>query len=212
MMPIRIEIVGGIASGKTTLARALSATDMHVQLESFEKNPFFEAFYSDPVENAFETEITFLLQHYHQLRSITNHGADRRTIADFGFPLDCAYAELNLTGDAKSAFYSVLEVAQARLGPPNLILRLHCRVQVEHTRIMRRGRAAETAISRSYLESLETMIDQVMETRMFAQVPTLAVDTDSVDYRTDKAAIQCLKAEISSVILDCRGAAEDSGA
>jgi deoxyadenosine/deoxycytidine kinase len=57
----RIEIAGGIASGKTTLARLLRKVGLQAIHEQFRKNPFFTAFYEDPGYTAFETEITFLL-------------------------------------------------------------------------------------------------------------------------------------------------------
>ena len=65
----RIEICGGIASGKTTLANLLARSNIDPILEDFQTNLFWRAFYADPAGTAFETEITFLLQHYHQIKT-----------------------------------------------------------------------------------------------------------------------------------------------
>ncbi|HRP37690.1 MAG TPA: deoxynucleoside kinase, partial [Candidatus Dojkabacteria bacterium] len=48
----RIEICGGIASGKTTLANLLARLDIEPILENFQTNPFWQAFYNDPAGTA----------------------------------------------------------------------------------------------------------------------------------------------------------------
>src|SRR5258708_34419241 len=94
-----IEVCGVIASGKTSVATALQ--DMiHAEFEEFSKNPFFEAFYQDPSRNAFETELTFALQHYHQIKV---SASDVPAVCfDFSPELDLAYANLNLEGERLS--------------------------------------------------------------------------------------------------------------
>jgi deoxyadenosine/deoxycytidine kinase len=70
----RIEITGIIAAGKTTLARALAdAGFAYGVFESFANNPFYDAFYRNPYRCSFETEVTFLLQHYHDARNSCIH-------------------------------------------------------------------------------------------------------------------------------------------
>src|SRR5262245_59019820 len=91
----RIEIAGGIASGKTTLARLLGQSGrIKAVHEQFRKNPFFEAFYRDPAGTAFETELTFLLQHYHLQRKAMR--LDGSYCVDFSAVLDHAYACVTL--------------------------------------------------------------------------------------------------------------------
>lgn len=66
----RVEFCGGIASGKTTLTKLLQIENLTSVFEDFGKNPFYRAFYHDPVGTAFETELTFLSQHYHLEKSV----------------------------------------------------------------------------------------------------------------------------------------------
>ena len=63
-----IAVEGCIAAGKTTLARLL-AEKRHSELllEHFVKNPFLPLFYDDVAKYALETELAFLLVHYHEL-------------------------------------------------------------------------------------------------------------------------------------------------
>ena len=64
----RIEICGGLASGKTTLAELMSQVSPKPVLENFKKVPSWQAFYTNPGKYIFETEITFTLLHYHQVK------------------------------------------------------------------------------------------------------------------------------------------------
>ena len=61
-----VEVCGGIASGKTTFASLMTRIDLIPIFEDFKKNPFWEAFYCNPGKYIFETEISFILLHYHQ--------------------------------------------------------------------------------------------------------------------------------------------------
>jgi len=60
--PNYIAIEGVIGAGKTTLAKALSQRfNGRLVLERFDENPFLSDFYKNPVQNAFTTQIFFLL-------------------------------------------------------------------------------------------------------------------------------------------------------
>ena len=63
-----IEICGAIASRKPTLCSTIGNNGVNTAFEKFHKNPFFEDFYTDQSSFSFETEITFLLQHYHEIK------------------------------------------------------------------------------------------------------------------------------------------------
>src|SRR3990167_5882637 len=94
---MRLEICGGIASGKTTLLNLLKTNGYkNIIHENFQINPFWEPFYSNPGKYIFETEITFTLQHYHQIKEIV---ANELIITDYSFVLDLAYAKIELNGN-----------------------------------------------------------------------------------------------------------------
>src|SRR5581483_8472769 len=87
---LHIAIEGCIGVGKTTLATKLAAfRKSTLILEEFEKNPFLGAFYHDPAGNVFETEVQFLLVHYHQLKTLS--GSVQESITDFTFAKDLIY-------------------------------------------------------------------------------------------------------------------------
>ena len=104
---MRIEVCGGIASGKTTFASLLSQLGFDPIYESFQSNPFWEAFYTVPVKYNFETEVCFMLQHYHQIKRQDPKG--KKLACDYSFLLDIAYAQMGLKGSKLKAFMTVYE-------------------------------------------------------------------------------------------------------
>lgn len=150
----RIEICGGIASGKTTLATILGRylTPAAFVFEDFQGNPFWKAFYSDPIGSAFETELTFLLQHYHNIKNAAKKCA--LVACDFSLLLDSAYAHVTLDNGKLAAFRTVYKEIQAELPPPDLIIHLACSPAIELARIRQRGREEEQSITSEYLEAI----------------------------------------------------------
>ena len=149
----RVEIAGGIASGKSTLARLLSSVGLNPVYEQFKKNPFFEAFYRDPSGTAFEAEITFLLQHYHLQRQAMQ--AARPFCADFSVVLDHSYAQVTLTPSDLRLFRGIQQRVEESLSPRTLLVVLVCPPRMQLQRIRRRRRSAESGISLKYLEKVD---------------------------------------------------------
>jgi deoxyadenosine/deoxycytidine kinase len=179
----RIEICGGIASGKTTLANLLGSAEIQVVLEDFSSNPFWQAFYADPTNTAFETEITFLLQHYHQIKVGTEQ--EKCFVCDFSLALDEAYANVTLTGSPLDTFRRVYTEASSHLSAPNLLIFLKCHPEVELERIRARGRLAEKSITIDYLTSINDSLISVV-----SKLPTtqnvLHIDSGRYDFAHDE--------------------------
>jgi len=180
-----IEICGGIASGKTTFASILSKIGIDPIYESFQSNPFWEAFYSDPQKYTFETEISFMLQHYHQIKK---QCADNKImVCDYSFLLDMAYAEMGLQGSLLNAFKVVYEEIIKELPSPALIIHLQCDPETEMTRISNRGRAVEKSITVDFLRSLNTAIEtQIEKARPNSTIIT--IDSTNINFVDDDAA------------------------
>jgi len=156
----RIEICGGIASGKTTLANLLARSNINPILESFQTNPFWRAFYADPAGAAFETEITFLLQHYHQIK--TARKSENLIASDFSLYLDLAYAYVTLPQDKREIFLSVYREVEKELGAPLLLIHLKCDPEIELQRIRERGREVENSITIEYLQQINTQLEKIL--------------------------------------------------
>jgi deoxyadenosine/deoxycytidine kinase len=180
----RIEICGGIASGKTTFAALLPKLNISLIFENFHANPFFHAFYADPVNTAFETEVTFLLQHYHEIKVASKLG--KLFVCDFSLFLDRAYAKVTLSEDKREAFLAVYREVVRDVLAPSLIVYLKCDPVIELDRIRHRGREAERGITLSYLEQINIQLEQVLAEPLIND-EIITIDSGLVDFAHDEA-------------------------
>jgi deoxyadenosine/deoxycytidine kinase len=179
----RVEVCGGIASGKTTLVRLLSRLDIHPVYEDFSRNPFYKAFYQDPSANAFETEITFLLQHFHEIREAAI--SKQPLCCDFSPVLDVAYADVTLKAKHRRVFTAVHREVKNIIGSPRLLIHLKCDSLEELRRIRKRRRASERVVTTDYLSALNTALARrVALQSKYGKV--LEIDSGEADFAHDK--------------------------
>lgn len=174
-----IEICGGIASGKTTLATQLAKAGFVVVFEQFQANPFWQAFYKDPTGVAFETEITFLLQHYHQIRSA--YQANAPFACDFSRIQDKAYTRVTLNQQEQAVFDAVYQEVNRKVVDPDLIVFLECDAETELERIRARGREIEAKITVDYLALLNGAIRSELDS-IKNRSPIIEIDSGRVNF------------------------------
>ncbi len=174
-----IEICGGIASGKTTLCKSISALGGSAAYENFQKNPFLDFFYKDQKRFSFETEVTFLLQHYHSIK-IASKACP--IICDFSLVQDLAYADANLIGARHKIFCSIEKELRAEIGLPDLLIYLTCPSSVLLERIRSRNRDAEKGITIGYLNALNSALEhRVRKIKKLSNI--VVIDSYSIDFR-----------------------------
>jgi len=179
-----IEICGGIASGKSTLAGLLSAHGFNVLKEEYSKNPYINSFYINQKVNAFETEISFLLQHYHQIKNAKEGKC--KIVCDFSFVLDRAYAEVTLSQKKRRIFLIILREILEEIKLPELLIYLRCPKEVQLMRINKRKRKVEKTISLAYLNAL----NEAIEERIKAWPPNkrlLIIDSNAINYASNRS-------------------------
>lgn len=158
---MRIEIVGAIGVGKTTLARHLSeALGYPVQSEIPELNPFWELAYAGEGDVQFEKDVSFLLSHGVQIRQSCS--SDVGLICDFSFYQDLAYARMGQSAADLKVYETVWHRGMDRCGPPDLVVDLHASATTALDRIYGRGRSAEQALSPDFLISLRSHLNEVL--------------------------------------------------
>jgi deoxyadenosine/deoxycytidine kinase len=178
----RVEICGGIASGKTTLASVLSSEGFTSNFEDFRSNPFWKAFYDDPVGTAFETELTFFLQHYHGIK--VPHSQSELMACDHSLLLDLAYARVTLQGRRLEIFESIFQEAWRELGPPDVLVYLRCDAETELARIKKRARDVEKSIDLGYLSALNTSQECVIS-QFRLKLLVHEIDSTKIDFAND---------------------------
>lgn len=180
--PFRVEVCGGIASGKTTLGALGIAAGYSVLLEDFHENPFWRAFYADPKRHAFETEVTFLLQHYHAVRA---QRGPAPLICDFAFILDRSYADVTLDASAREGFEAVYQYVADHVGSPDFLIYLRCSARTELARIRRRARTPEAGIEEGYLTALKAAVERRVEAACTQNISMLCIDSERQDFAND---------------------------
>lgn len=184
-----IEICGGIASGKTTLCNGIATLGYNAVFEDFQKNPFLEYFYKDHIRFSFETEITFLLQHYSAIKVALNSCP---TIYDFSLIQDLAYADINLSGKRKSIFYDLENELRTEIGHPDILLYISCPPSVLLERIRTRNRAAERSITLDYLEKLHVALENRVQ-MVSTNTLLMNIDSSKIDFRNNLSQLPILK-------------------
>jgi deoxyadenosine/deoxycytidine kinase len=189
----RIEICGGIASGKTTLAKLLQNANLISVFENFRTNPFYEAFYRDPVGTAFETELTFLLQHYHlEKRAVLNKNP---FCADFSTVLDHAYGSVTLTPDKLRLFLLIHKHIERELPSRSLLIHLRCPPEVELQRIRRRRRRAERTITKAYLTKINDALDARLKSLPRSE-KVLVINSHTLDFAHSPGVRKAIRCQI----------------
>jgi deoxyguanosine kinase len=186
-----ISLEGCIGSGKSTTANILGdrlgwSTLLGLPLSSM----FLEQFYVSPNRMALETELGFLLVHYHQLRTLPP-AAD--IISDFAPGRDVVFARLNLSGDDLRVFENLYEHLISRVKQPKLTVFLRVPVNELLRRIQERGRLYELQMTVEYLESLNQLYD--------ANTSLLGPNVKIVDVRPGESPIEVAE-KVHKVILD----------
>jgi len=184
--PFRIEVSGGIASGKTTFA-ALFESHADLLFEDFAATPFWKPFYETPGLFNFEAEVSFLLHHYHQVKKkALEHNGTRIVVCDFSYRLDRAYSAVSLSNEEFGAFEAVYKRVLADSANPQLLIHVRCSPETQMRRINARARSVESKITLEFLGSLNAAVDREMNT-WAGLIPILSVDSENQDFANDAA-------------------------
>ena len=180
----RFEIVGGMASGKSTFARFLGQmlTEASVVTESFESVPFWSECLQSPGSFELLRDIAFL-SHHAQLcvseRSIST------SVYDFSFLEDQAYAKLSHNKEDLAYFQYMYTYTLSRMPPSQAIFLLSCPPELSLERVRSRGRPEEEGIDLDFIkrlqEELESGVDAYAAERGCKILP---VSTAEHDFRS----------------------------
>ena len=152
-----IIIEGNIGAGKTTAAQLLSQRlDAKLILEAFENNPFLEVFYSDKERYAFQVELFFLAERYHQLsKNLVGDMFNTYTVFDYIFTKSAIFSNITLNGDEKNLFNNLYHIMDRSMPRPDILIYLHQPIERIIEQINKRGRSYEQRIPVEYLLQVE---------------------------------------------------------
>ena len=191
-----IVIEGPIGVGKTSLTRLL-AKEFNARpiLEKPEENPFLPLFYQDRKKYAFQTQVFFLLNRFHQQREITQLDLfNQITICDYLFARDRIFALLNLDENELALYDKIFHLLNGQIPSPDLVIFLQARPEVLLHRIKSRNQPFEKEIDLDYLKKLTEAYNYYFF--HYQQSPLLVVNTSEIDFVNKKEDLDQLIREI----------------
>lgn len=152
-----VALEGLPGAGKTTTAKLLAErTDDAVYVhEASAEHPFLKDFYSDIERYKLETELCFVLLHYHQYRDLRGEGNVGTVVLDYSPVKDLVFADLNLSNRDYEVFRSVYDHTSGALALPDVAVFLELEIEQVLARVRERDRDYERDIDPGYLERLQ---------------------------------------------------------
>ena len=205
-MSAHVVVAGNIGAGKTTAVHALGpALGAVVHEERFERNPYLERAFSDPLRWAGLSQLWFLGEVAAQHGQIAANGSPALQEQSIYTVFEVMTGHLLDDGLIERDDYDVSErhyrVLADRLPAPGCIVWLRAPVSVLLERIAARGRGFERTVDTAYLEGIDRRLASFAAD--WSGSPLVEVDVTRTDLRQEADAGQ-LAATIRAA-LDGRG-------
>jgi len=183
---IFISVMGTMGSGKTTAAKLLAQKLTYTLMtEHYEENNFLPRFYDDMKRWAFHSQTFFLLEKVRQLEQIPELLLTNSIIQDTPIIQDVySYAQAqyklnNMDHEEWKLYRKTYESLNGHLRQPDFIVYLDASVDTIMERIANRGREYEQSIPRSYIELLDKLNAEWLET---TTIPVVKINTNSRNF------------------------------
>ncbi|MGA9347388.1 MAG: deoxynucleoside kinase [Anaerolineae bacterium] len=194
-----IAIAGNMGVGKSTLTALLSEKlGWEPFYEAVDDNPYLADFYKDMRKWAFHSQVFFLsrrLRHHHQLLNRPNSVIQDRTMyEDAEIFAENLYRQEHMGERDYRNYRELYEVLTMFLPPPDLVVYLQASVPTLKQRIAIRGRDFEQDIPTDYLERLNELYEEWVNS--FTLCPMLTVPSDSLDFVRNNSHMELITAKI----------------
>jgi deoxyguanosine kinase len=197
--PRYIAVEGPIRVGKSTLSRYL-AEQLNGQLvHEPEDNPSLGAFYEGESGAAFQTQFSFLIQRYEQLRQLEVGATSRKiVVADYIFEKDKLFANLNLSDAELNVYDRYYKMFRSQLPTPELVIYLQASMDVLKKRLKKRNASSEQGVSDDYLEEVVKAYEHFFF--HYTASDLLVVNTTDIDFVERSSDLQQLLRRVSEPI------------
>ena len=187
-------IEGNIGAGKTSLASLLAEeSGSRLVLEAFSDNPFLAKFYEDPERYAFQLELSFLSERYHQIKTELGHPDlfGQAVISDYFLAKSFIFSKYNLKDDEMKLFEKLFSIINLQAPKPDLYVYLHLPVEKLLENIKQRGRSYEKHIRYEYLKEVQEGYFGFFKSQQ--EMKILVIDTSQLDFVNRVSDLQLLK-------------------
>ena len=187
-------IEGNIGVGKTSLASLLAEeSGSRLVLEAFSDNPFLAKFYENPERYAFQLELSFLSERYHQIKTELGHPDlfGQAVISDYFLAKSFIFSKYNLKDDEMKLFEKLFSIINLQAPKPDLYVYLHLPVERLLENIKQRGRSYEKHIRYEYLKEVQEGYFGFFKSQQKMKI--LVIDTSQLDFVNRVSDLQLLK-------------------
>lgn len=194
-----IAVAGNIGVGKSSLTARLSDyLCWEPFYEAVEDNPYLADFYRDMKAWSFHSQIFFLsrrLRHHRQILERPGTVLQDRTVyEDAEVFAKNLYLQGHMDERDYRSYRELYETAIEILPPPDLVIYLRASVPTLKRRIALRGRDFEQNITTEYLEQLNALYEEWIES--FDLCPLLTVPADDLDFVQREAHLALIAAKV----------------
>lgn len=195
---MRIEIIGGMGVGKTSLCGTLENLGFSCVYEALEKNPYLELSYEDPESYGFYSQLSFILGNFFTARQ--KQKKDEVTFFDYSTITDKAYSTLFLKGKARDIALQTIEFLEQKEGRSEVFLYLTCSPAAQLERIKSRNRQHETGVDLEFIRTLDSYIRHYVQIAELEGANVITIDTEEIDLRNDRGFVTSLGVELNRMV------------
>ena len=200
-----IVLAGNIGAGKSTLVSLLAdKLDFMPYFEPVAENPFLKDFYGDMKRWAFHSQIFFLTSRAKGHRELVSD--PRSVVQDRSLYEDAEVFAKNLSlqgalsNQEWATYRELYRTLAAILPPPDLVIYIRASVKTLKSRIAKRGRDFEAKIPDSYLQGLNTLYEEWIQS--FTLAPVLSVPGDRLDFVEDSHDLEAIVSTVRRRLQD----------
>jgi deoxyguanosine kinase len=179
---MRIELVGGMGIGKTTLCNVLSEVGYHCILEDLGENPFLAKMYKDEEGFRFPSQMWFILSKYAELQAELK--SNEINVIDQAILNIKAYTNLlfknNPDKKAIALMDGLFDYIEDKFEKPDLLIYLKASPEIQMKRIHARNRDYELDVDLGYLTNLKIEIEDLIEVEKSQGQNVIEIDTDNI--------------------------------
>ena len=198
-LPRYIAVEGPIRVGKSTLAGVLAERLNAQRVMEPEDNAFLPAFYKGEPGAAFQTQFTFLVRRFEQLRSLDVGARSQKAIVtDFIFEKDKLFACLNLNDVELETYNRYYNLFREQIPTPDLVIYLQATPEVLKKRLKKKNAPGEKAINEDYLEEVIKAYEHFFF--HYTSSDLLIVNTSEIDFVERNEDLQELLRKVSAPI------------
>lgn len=186
---IQIAVAGNIGSGKTTLTKMLSKSlGWDAMYEDLEQNPYINDFYGDMPRWSFNLQIYFLHSRLKQIvdvRRKERNVIQDRTVYEDAYIFAPNLHQMGLMTERDFNTYTKLfNLTTSLVHPPELLIYIKSSSKTLVRQIASRGRDYEKNISPEYLDNLNELYNQWIQS--YDQSKLLIIDIDEHNFLDHK--------------------------